>query len=542
MKRKSFIEFGLFSLAGTALAGVLNSCRHHLAEKIKFIRSGANASIGHLLREDWPANISVRKIIETDILIIGGGISGLSAAYFLQKNNYTNYILAELDEQPGGNSKSGENEFSKYPYGAHYLPIPNLSNKLLIGFLAEKGLITSFDERGIPIYDEFAVCSEPDERLLINNYWQEGIVPNRQQTKEDETQIRTFFDLVDKLKNEKGEDGKFVFDIPLASASTINEYIALDNVSFEEYLHREGFTSKQLLWYLRYCCRDDYGQSFEKVSAFAGLHYFAARRGRGSNCDDNSILTWPEGNGKLVQLLCDSIKHKIQSAELIRKVELKDEHCEAMMYNWKTENWRKVKAAKVLIATPIHVRRKIFDESFPTNLGLPITESQPWLVASITAKTFTDRNGFPLSWDNVMMEANSLGFVFAQHQALKAVRENYVFTLYKPLDEESAKNMRLKYYDKTDEELQQEIISELSVAFPQIEKEIIEIDCHIHGHGMISPGIGYLKNENKAKLTEAINGKIFFAHTDYSGISIFEEAFWQGHRAAMEVLKHIEHV
>ena len=33
-----------------------------------------------------------------------------------------------------------------------------------------------------------------------------------------------------------------------------------------------------------------------------------------------------------------------------------------------------------------------------------------------------------------------------------------------------------------------------------------------------------------------IHNRIFFAHTDFSGISIFEEGFYQGIRAAKEML------
>lgn len=536
MRRKSFIELALLGTWATAFTGLINSCREQASEKIKFIRSGANSSVGHRIRESIPANISVSKEFETEVLIVGGGISGLTAGYFFQKNRFNNFIIAELDEVVGGNSKNGKNEFSKYPYGAHYIPIPNLSNKKLIDFLREKGLIKKFDGNGLPVYDEFALCQEPEERLLIHNYWQEGIVPSTQITQQDAEQTKKFFDRINDLRMEKGTDEKFVFDIPLADASKENPYLALDRISFASYLKAEGYTSPKLLWYLQYCCRDDYGQSFEKVSAFAGLHYFASRRGKGANCEDNSLLTWPEGNGKLVQLLSEEIKDKIYTRQLVRQIEIHHEHVETLVYDWKNEYWSRIKARKILLATPCHVSRKILSESNYRVTNLPELTSQPWLVASITARKFSDRNGFPLSWDNVMMESKSLGFVFAQHQSIQPVRENFVFTLYKPLDENDAKIMRLKYYNRSNQELQKEIIAELSIAFPQVEKEIQQIDCHLHGHGMISPGIGYLMNPEKNALRENIQQKIFFAHTDYSGISIFEEAFWQGHTAANEIL------
>ena len=43
---------------------------------------------------------------------------------------------------------------------------------------------------------------------------------------------------------------------------------------------------------VEYSCRDDYGVSHSKVSAWAGLHYFASRAGKAYNADSpNHVLT-----------------------------------------------------------------------------------------------------------------------------------------------------------------------------------------------------------------------------------------------------------
>jgi hypothetical protein len=40
---------------------------------------------------------------------------------------------------------------------------------------------------------------------------------------------------------------------------------------------QDGYTA-QLLNYIDYCCRDDFGLGIKEVSAWAGIHYFAARK------------------------------------------------------------------------------------------------------------------------------------------------------------------------------------------------------------------------------------------------------------------------
>ena len=72
--------------------------------------------------------------------------------------------------------------------------------------------------------------------------------------------------------------------------------------------------------------------------------------------------------------------------------------------------------------------------------------------------------------------------------------------------------------------------------YPNSENDIIEIDTMLIAHGMCSPGINYLLNPNILESIKSINNQIHFAHTDYVGISIFEEAFEQGRKASFKVL------
>ncbi|MGE8422655.1 MAG: FAD-dependent oxidoreductase, partial [Sphingobacterium siyangense] len=101
--------------------------------------TGTNHILGHRLRfPDFPAST---EVIEVPILIVGGGIAGLSAAYRLQQKGYSDFILLDLEDEVGGNARNGQNAHSAYPLGAHYLPIPNASNRELLQFLEESGII-----------------------------------------------------------------------------------------------------------------------------------------------------------------------------------------------------------------------------------------------------------------------------------------------------------------------------------------------------------------------------------------------------------------
>jgi hypothetical protein len=76
---------------------------------------------------------------------------------------------------------------------------------------------------------------------------------------------------------------------------------------------REGLTAPFLRWWVEYACRDDFACLLETTSAWAGLHYFAARIAVPGD-EPSGFLTWPEGNGRLVAHLATSVGDRIVSA------------------------------------------------------------------------------------------------------------------------------------------------------------------------------------------------------------------------------------
>jgi hypothetical protein len=55
------------------------------------------------------------------------------------------------------------------------------------------------------------------------------------------------------------------------------------------------------------------------------------------------------------------------------------------------------------------------------------------------------------------------------------------------------------------------------------------------GHAMVSPRPVFLWGGEREKATRPYRN-VHFAHTDLSGVALFEEAFYHGLRAANEVL------
>src|SRR5262249_34691297 len=96
--------------------------------------------LGHRLRDRSTFQPPSRKT-QIPLVIVGGGIAGLSAVWRLDKSGFRDFVLLEMEPQAGGNARWGENEISTYPWAAHYVPIPNQKSALVRELFEELGLL-----------------------------------------------------------------------------------------------------------------------------------------------------------------------------------------------------------------------------------------------------------------------------------------------------------------------------------------------------------------------------------------------------------------
>ncbi|MDO1449644.1 FAD-dependent oxidoreductase [Rhodocytophaga aerolata] len=543
--RRSFFRKSAAALAGLTLPGMLTECAPatKLTKVAGEIKGGA-ASLGHKLRGEHALfKQAPSQILNYEYVIVGGGVAGLSAARWLQKNNIDSCCLLELESHVGGNAASGKNEVSSYPWGAHYLPLPNLDQEELLKFLQETEVITGFNEQGLPFYNEYHLCFDPKERLYINGYWQDSLIPHFGVPEEDQQQIATFLKLMDTYRKLQGSDGKYAFTLPVENSSQDKEFLELDQVTMLDYLLSQQLDSPYLHWYVEYCCRDDYGTALKDTSAWAGIHYFAARRGVAANAETNTVLTWPEGNGWLVKQLHKLIQSKVCTGALVYTIATEGEAVHIDFLDVKSHTTKRIQAKKCIMASPQFVNQRLLPE-------IPLRDQNfysmysysPWVVANLTLSKPMERKGSPLSWDNVIYQSPALGYVHARHQQLNshaAQQEKLVLTYYWPLADKDPKIARREALQKGHDEWIQLIMDDLTKAHKNIAQVVEKVDIWLWGHGMVRPTPGFIWSETRKKASMPFDNKIYFAHSDLGGVSLFEEAFYQGIRAAKEALGSI---
>lgn len=545
---------------GSAAAALLAGCQPP-PPALEFAFAGIDLERGHALRDllaqgPLPAPTLVRR---AQVIIAGGGVAGLAAARSLRLAGVHDFALLELEDTPGGNSRAGAVNGVACPLGAHYLPVPGDHAPEVQDLLEELGLRQRVAGRWQ--YDERHLCHSPQERLYFEREWQEGLLPVQGVGEATLEQYRRFSQAV----GAASRAARFTmpqFAALDAKTGLAPAHQALDAMTFEAWLQHQGLDDAHLRWYLDYCCRDDYGAGMARVSAWAGLHYFASRHGfhapgEAVAEDREGVLTWPEGNGWLTQQLAAPLRAQgqLQTGTSVLRIAETRRGVEVDAFNHHSGNVERWQAPRCIVALPVFVAARVVQNP-PAFLAQAAQRLQwaPWAVTNIHLNApLADRPGAAPAWDNVIYgdsNPGGLGYVDASHQKLDPRPGPTVLTYYQALGDVAEARQQLATQGA--EHWGRAALAALAGPHPDVMQRATRAQVTRYGHAMSIPGPGIqtflsqiglqgtpgkrkllLNGERQRALPTPATARLAFAHSDWSGYSVFEEAFTRGHAAGL---------
>jgi NAD(P)-binding Rossmann-like domain len=556
LSRREFLKTGI-TLGGTASTVTLGLSGCKPSPSLPggaFI--GPDFASGHRIRsQTLPKGQVVPR--QARVVILGGGIAGLAAAWSLKKQGIDDFAVLELEKVAGGNSRAHSIKAIDCPMGAHYLPVPvnstssgNLSDGLepVRTLLADLGLMELRSGRWqVSPQGERHLCHSPQERLFFRGAWHEGLLPLADVGEASLQAYRRFSQLIQGFQERGG------FHLPMGAASDaaitparLNERLTLDRITFQAWLGQEGLDDPHLLWYLDYCCRDDYGSGLANVSAWAGVHYFASRHGFQSPAESgkedpaatSGVFTWPQGNGWLSEKIAAMLGARLQTERLAMQVELREKGLRVTaLHSDQIEHWD---CQHCVLAMPLFISQKLLAGSNHDRHTLAalqalssVAEHSSWMVANAYLdQDLRDRGGAAPAWDNVIYGGQGLGYVNARHQSLAQANGPTVLTYYQALG--AGREVKKQLLEQPWQFWHAKVLEEFKSAHPDFPERLRHLDIARFGHAMAVPKPGWHSEPLRKARAHLLNGSspLSFAHGDLAGYSVFEEAFTLGVRAA----------
>ncbi|OGR88530.1 MAG: hypothetical protein A3J74_05640 [Elusimicrobia bacterium RIFCSPHIGHO2_02_FULL_57_9] len=437
---------------------------------------------------------------EYEAAIIGGGLSGLSAAYSLKDKKV---VVLEKDDEPGG--KTRRENFSRWSYasGAVYTSEPEGP---ILKMFSELGIYPLKFKSPVHIYWE-------NGRLLEEWISEKGF----SEVASDDAQRAQLKGLWARLKQIDAE-GKLTIPIQESDPQALQEY---DSISFWDYLLKNyGRFAAQIG---DYYCRDIFGTGAKDYSAFFGLMYMA------SEIPDS--YSWPGGLGEIAQALAKNLGGRIKTGAMVERVIASQDHVRVIFR--RGDKRYEIKAQTAILAVPSFITRRITTGlSEKKQKALAAVRYSAYANVAMQFKKPVFEKAFVL-WTPKLSFAD---ITFPGGERLEGPPSKQVGQVAQASMPMGSGDGRRWLQSRSDEEIRKLVLADVEKVLPGAAAQIEDLNIIRWGHAMPIMGPGYL-----SKIQEELRrpeGRLFFAGVDTQGPAI-EGAMFSGFQAAEQARRFL---
>ena len=406
-----------------------------------------------------------------DFVIVGGGVSGLSAAYFLRRHDF---LLLEKEPHFGGNAYLMEYDGCAYATGSAFLG----KNEMAFGFAKEIGL------EPLPINDR--------DSTILNGEW----IGN------------TWTDGIDKLPYPLSvREGFKKFKKDIRAIDVRKRSQELDNLPFSDFC--KGYPVEVKSWWDNYG-PSNWGATTENTAA--RLAILELQEISGDTVPD--FYTWPGGLGAITKRLAEALQPKYPDRMMTgcTTVAVVPGKHEVQVTYMQGGELKTVSARAAIMASPKFITRRLVQ-------GLPEKQSEamhkvryiPYPVVNV----IFDQPVFNKSYDTWCPGNTFTDFIVADWVVRNqpGYKQKYnILTFYTPMKEEDRGYLLT---EASTRKIAENVLRDFQKLFPGSNVDPLEVHIYRRGHPlyMSTPGL----YTNIQPLVRQPMDRVFFANTDSEG-------------------------
>lgn len=454
-----------------------------------------------------------------DVVIVGGGLAGLSSAYHLKDKKV---LMLEGNPQLGGNARVEKFKNTYMSLGSAYVTVPE-----------KDGLIESFFKE-IGVQNKFRKVPQGKHPILFKGDFVDAFWHGSTDKKNQDQFQKVYKRLSEIYQNEYPE-------LPLIPGLEIDRKAlnALDNLTLEEWVKSEfGEMHPHIVEYFHQYCWSSFSTGYGQISAAQFLNFFTS--------DMAGIQALPGGNGMIAVAMLEKMKNskfKVNSGSFVVDVK-EDGNGVYICYHDKNKKLKAVKAKKCIFAAPKLVAKHIIT-------GLEADQKKAmddmvyhaYLVVNVLFKNYLE----PKHYDVYSLIGSvptheykdSRERVFSDityaHWANKEEAQNSAVTLYLPLPYAMAQ--QFLFTPQLHEKYEKRIKKALDPFLKKSGKTWNDVEglrITRYGHSVAVAQYGEIASGKLERAHQSINDKIFFANQDNWANPCFETSYAVGTLAAYQ--------
>ncbi len=466
---------------------------------------------------------------KASVVVIGGGISGLTSAYLLREHKP---IVLEQANRFGGNAKGHSWRGVEYAIGAAYACEPGEDTDIAKLF-TELGLTEKWKLKEGE--DPVAVKGK-----IFKEFWTGETEPNPESRGQFEALSSYFKKVLD------GTELAYP-DIPIVDEEKRAYVEELDAKSFRAHLESiaGGPLHPHIETAIEHYCWSSFGASSTEVSAACGVNFYAAEFG--------NLVVFPGGNGAIAEALFQKLTKELTPANL---------RCEALVYDVAVNDGgvtvtyqdgdgkvRRIEAKAVVMACPKFVAGKLIDGLEPERMeAIRKLRYHSYLVANVC---LTNAHRDPFYDLYLLGEGTTKSAQFQEHTRKQKVTDvilatfahsdpkSTVLTLYRGLPYDGARGElfaqdSFKLYKA---EFEKQIVDEILPLLNRKKQEMVDLRIARWGHPLPVAAPGLIKDGVVEKLRKPFKERVFFVEQDSWALPAIETALTEAFSWAPEIEK-----